>query len=414
MTFIKRYEPLLLFFLFVPVLILRVNIESTNYCTPDSDYYLEVSRNILSGEGFVGPKVFDFDSTHSRLIPLYYDTPFGHPERYQKEFFAVWPLGYPLGIVATSWITGLESLWASKLFNILLLALDFYLLYLLFDKNSFFPMYYFGSYTMLEICSYTWSENLFLPFFLLFILSFKHIHQSNTFSFLPIVLLSIALIGMSLARYASVIFYVAGAAIMVRYYFKKERIKSGSVLLGLTLASLGLGIYLLNNYWQSGYMTGMPRANTQDFSSQELIRRFFLGIFNQIHIIKQCRISSMLDIVFYSTTVVLQLSLMIYLALLFKTDSQKTRFSAGNKLMILLGILYLVFLAYMTFTSTIDPFDYRTLLPFSFPVFIAFLNEIEKKLKMNNHSKAILMVKLFFLLSLLLNLPKQYLINLII
>ena len=71
MVFKKKYELLFLFFLIVPVLILRMNIESTRYCTPDSVYYLEVSKNILSGYGAVGPKVFDFNPETKQLIPLY-------------------------------------------------------------------------------------------------------------------------------------------------------------------------------------------------------------------------------------------------------------------------------------------------------------------------------------------------------
>ena len=59
---ISKKNQLLLFFLLTTItLIFRVNIESTNYCTPDSNYYLEVTRNMQSGLGPVGPKVFEFN-----------------------------------------------------------------------------------------------------------------------------------------------------------------------------------------------------------------------------------------------------------------------------------------------------------------------------------------------------------------
>lgn len=412
MLLLKKYEPLLLFLLIIPVLILRVNIESTHYCTPDSDYYLEVSRNILSGQGFTGPKVFDFDEKKHQLIPLYHQTPFGHPELYQKEFFAVWPLGYPVGIVTVSKLTSLEPLWASKVLNILLLGLDFYLIWLFFSGSTNLPLYYFGSYTMLEICSYTWSENLFLTFFLLFIVALKKIHDSDSCSWKRTVLLSMALAGMVLTRYASVIFYVAAFAIMLWYSHKKEWIKMKSIFTGLVLGGLGIAAYLFNNYLQSGYFTGMPRVDTQDFTSVELVKRFFLGIFNQLHIIKQFRFSGKADFALYLLLTWLQLAMMLLLAWQLKTSVQKP-FSKKNKVLICLGICYLVFLIYMTFTSTIDPFDYRTLTPFSFPVFIALLAEAEERLKSNQSVKTILALKVFFIFSLLMNLPKKFLIELL-
>ena len=412
MLLLKKYEPLLLFLLIIPVLILRVNVESTNYRTPDSDYYLEVSRNILSGEGAIGPRVFDFDEEKHQLIPLYYNTPFGHPELYKKEFFAVWPLGYPIGIVAVSKLTTLEPLWASKALNILLLGIDFYLIWLFFSGSTNLPLYYFGSYTMLEICSYTWSENLFLTFFLLFMVVLKNIRHSDASSWKPILLMAIALAGMTLARYASVIFYVAAFAIMIWYYRKKEFLKTKSIFAGLALGSFLLGIYLLNNYLQCGYLTGMPRVNTQDFTAAELIQKFFLGIFNQLHIIKQFRFSGKADFLFYIFTTALQLGLMILTALQLKTSFQKP-FENKNRLLLYMGILYLVFLIYMTFTSTIDPFDYRTLTPFSFPVFIALLAETEERLRSNQSLKTILVLKGFFIFSLLMNLPKKFLVGLL-
>ncbi len=413
MKFIKKYEPFLLFLLFVPVLLMRMNVESTRYCSPDSDYYLEVSRNILAGEGFTGPKVFDYNAETHQLIPLYAETPFGHPDQYEKHFFAVWPLGYPISIVAVSALTSLEPLWASKLLNILLLAADFYLLYLIFAGSSYFPLYYFGSFTMLEICSYTWSENLFLPFFFLFILTIKRIHQSEKLVWKYILLFALSLIGMCLARYASVIFFFAGLTLMLWYYFKKETTKTKSLFWGLALGSLGVGAYLFNNYLQCGYLTGMPRVNTQDFTAYELIQRFFLGIFNQLHIIKQYRFSGTADMLLYLFTTGLQLALMIYIAFLIFFRSPDKPVKESNKLLVYTGFLYLIFLTYMTFTSTIDPFDYRTLIPFSFPVFIAVFNETEERLKAGKHQKAIVLTKLFFIMSLLLNLPKKHILDLL-
>ena len=409
----RKYELYFLFLLLLPILVLRMNIESTRYCTPDSVYYLEVSKNILSGYGAVGPKAFDYNKDKTKIFPLYDQTPFGHPDLYKKEYFAIWPLGYPSCIVVVSYITKLSPLWASKLVNLLLLALCFFLLYQLFDGTSYLPMYYFGSFTMLEICSYTWSENLFIPFFLLFILALKKIHNSDKVTSINIILLSISLLMMCLARYASVIFYFVAFIFMVYYFKKKSFERVRTFFYGLVLSTTLLGLYLFNNYLRSGYMTGMPRVSTQDFTPLELIEKFFMGMFHQLHLIKQFRFSGTADMLLYLVLAALQLCLIFYIGyLLWKSKIVK---SIANKSAALLsiGMLYLVFLVYMTFTSTIDPFDYRTLLPFSFPVMIVLLFEIEERLNLANQKKAILIVKLFFVFSMFMNLPKKYLLELL-
>lgn len=413
MVFKKKYELVFLFLLIFPILLLRVTIESTNYCTPDSVYYLEVSKNILSGLGCVGPKTFDYNSDKSKLIPLYDKTPFGQPNLYEKEYFAVWPLGYPLCIVAVSYVTTLPPLWASKLLNILLLGLDFYLLFLLFSGSSYLPLYYFCSFTMLEICSYTWSENLFIPFFLMLILSIKKIHTSTTILVKYILLLALALFGMCMARYASIIFYVSTFVVLLHYLRRQAFEKAKMIFFGLVISTISLSLYLFNNYIQSGYVTGMPRTNTQDYTSIELTGKFFMGIFHQLHLIKQFRISGTADLIFYLFSTTLQLSLMAYLFYILINNSIEKNFSEKSKLMLSLGFIYLIFLIYMTYTSVIDPFDYRTLLPFSFPVSIALLAELEARLTINNRNRAILVVKAFFVFSLVVNLPKKYLLGLL-
>ncbi len=413
MIYKKKYELFFLFLFLLPVLILRVNVESTRYCTPDSVYYLEVSQNILSGYGAVGPKAFDYNADKTKIFPLYDQTPFGRPDLYQKEYFAIWPLGYPSCIVAVSYITNLSPLWASKVVNILLLALCFYLLYLLFEGSSYLPMYYFGSFTMLEICSYTWSENLFIPFFLLFILALKKNHTAETVTLNNVIMLSSALLIMCLARYASVIFYVIAFVFMLYYYKKSELIKVKTIFYSLIVSTLLLGIYLFNNYINAGYMTGMPRVNTQDFTSLELIEKFFMGMFHQLHLVKQFRFSGTADMIFYLMLTFIQLSLMMYIAYLLHKSTVVKSMAQKSIAMLGIGSVYLVFLIYMTFTSTIDPFDYRTLLPFSFPVMVVILYEIEERLNSNNKKNAIVIIKLFFIFSMFMNLPKKYLLELL-
>jgi hypothetical protein len=137
-------------------------------------------------------------------------------------------------------------------------------------------------------------------------------------------------------------------------------------------------------------------------------------MFNQLHIIKQFRYDGSAELLVYLSEVLIQLVLTGYLLLLLRKNILTLPFNWMNKFLVYTGLLYLIFLVYMTFTSTIDPFDYRTLLPFSFPVFIALLSEIEVRLHQSRQTKGIIAVKIFFIFSLLMNVPKKFLLNLIL
>ncbi|MBY0424991.1 MAG: hypothetical protein K2Q22_05075 [Cytophagales bacterium] len=414
MKIIWKYELILLYLLIAIVIVIRVNVERTSYCTPDSYYYLEVSKNIISGLGPVGPKVFDFDEKNRRLIPLYGQTPFGFPEQYPKEFFAVWPLGYPLAIVFTSLATSLEPIWASKVLNLILLAIDFYLLFLLFGKTESLVFYYFCSFSMLEICSHTWSENLFLPCFLLLIYSFSKAKESQEVKLENVFLIALSLAGMCLVRYASVINFIFCACMLLTFIFYKKLESFKSVGWGVFGAGIIVSIYLFNNYLKTGFITGMPRLDTQEFTVHELMAKLFWGLFNSMHIIKEFRFGDQKEMFVYIGFTVIQLGILVLIIPKLNGRFMVPSYDFLTKCFIFSGLLYLIFLIYITFTSTVDPFDYRTLMPFSFPLFIALLHELEKRWKNSGSTYPILIVKSFFVFSLFMNLPKRFILGLII
>jgi hypothetical protein len=302
-------------------------------------------------------------------------------------------------------------MWASKLLNIILLALDFYLIGLIFGRNKNLGIFYFGSFTMLEICSYTWSENLFLPFFLLLVYALGKIQNNSTSSFRTIILIAISLIGMCLSRYASVVFFCVPFTVFVYNYFRNNLGKAKAIFIGLAISSFVLIVYLYSNFLQTGYLTGMPRINTQEYSHLDLLKKLFIGLFNQLHIIKQFRFSGFLDFLLYTGATAIQLILIFYVWSKIRNQRFHYHFTFINNILLYAGLLYLFFLIGMTITITIDPFDYRTLTPFSFPLILVLLNEVEKKLVEINNKNVLSIVKLFFVFSLLLNLPKKQILE---
>ena len=390
------------FFSFLSIAILfRTFVESTHYCSPDSKHYLEVSNNFLHGLGFVGPKIVD-SRTNQKPIQ------FGYPNTYEKQYFAIWPLAYPIGIITTASLTHLHVMWASKVFNLLLLGIDFWLLYVLFGRYAQLSIFYFGSYTMLEVCTYTWSENLFIPLFLGFIIALKSIQKHKDFHLSSMVLFFITLLGMCLTRYSAVIYHLLSVVVIGYFIYKQAFKKAIGLFIGLALSSAVFIAYLYFNYLKTGFITGLPREATQVYDFWTLFGKFWLGLFNQLHLIKQCRFNDTADFILYLILLIVQLALIASIVRQFYQHQYQFKLNTTCKLLLFNAIIYLVFLAYMTIQSTIDPFDYRTLLPFSFPVMLSLLYTTEKKLLTQHAHKTIWLIKVFFICAVLLNLPKQY------
>ena len=408
MNFKSDKIQVLLFFVFISFVILfRSNVDKLHYCTPDSRHYLDVSRSILEGKGANAPIISEADSIKNNLA----DPNWNYPKDYPNSYFATWPLAYPIAISTIAYISNTSALWGSKICNIILLALSFYLIFILFGNSYTLPIFYFGSYSMLEICTYTWSENLFIPLFLLFIIALKRINELHKSSLGTITILTFSLICLSLTRYASIIYYVSATIIMIYFASKSQFQKSKIILISLIISSLLLLGYLYLNYTQTGYLTGIPRSGTQIINALTLIKKLGLGLLNQLSIVKPLSFNSNIDLILTIGSLLIQGALMVYIFKCIRKSLFNLQSENSIIFLVFNGIIYLIFIILLTFQSTIDPFDYRTLMPFSFPLIIGFLNLLEKNLNEQHQTKTVLVLKAFFIFSVMMNLPKQYLLS---
>ena len=383
----NKIQAYLLFILISAVILFRSSVEKNNYCTPDSYYYLEVSANILKGLGPVIPITSHYDSATHSSKNLFDKTQFGHPELYQKQYFAIWPLAYPAGILSISYLTGLSPLLASKVFNIILLGIDFYLLTLILGSYSSLAMYYYGSFTMLEICSHTWSENLFITLLLTFILFISKILKQVNYSFSKGIILGIICLSLCLTRYVGVVYIGVLGIIAVYLLFKKRYATLKTVLISTVLATFCFAAYLTINYLQTGFITGIDRISTFNFG---IITELFIGLFNQIHIIKQCRFGSNNELFLYLILSITQVMIMIFIYLKTKKSSFATIDIQVQKTIFITSFTYFVFNVLVAFQADLyAPFDYRMLSPFSLPLIVLLLSQIEKSLTESNQYKAI-------------------------
>ena len=385
-----------LFALIVACIVLRVSVEKTGYRSPDSADYLEVAQNIVDGKGF-------YYSTGNTSTPNLSE---------KLSYFAIWPLGYPLLISAFALIFPTSVFWASKLVNIFFLGLCFLLFRKMNNEKAYLLSLIMCSFTFLEVFSYTWSEAPFVFGILWFVyLVHRFLQDENNNKY--ILLLFLCSLFLFLIRYIGGISFVILGGISA-WFFLRKNLKPALRLFFITiLLSSIAGLYLYNNYLQTGYLTGGERFYPDRESLGLFTWYLFVGLFNEFFIIRNYYWrGENPDSLFWFTSII-QIFLITFVYLKYLKEESVT-ISLKSNLIILyvaMGFIYLIVLTFLRFFSPFEPFDYRLLSPFSICIYTAFFLFLTDANRSANIVGAYKYIILFFVASLILNLPKTYLVE---
>ncbi|MBC7486813.1 MAG: hypothetical protein H7282_08680 [Cytophagaceae bacterium] len=370
-------------------IIVRIMAESTHYVSPDSTYYLSASNHLMKGDGLIAT-----DPTA--------------PDK--NVYFAVWPAGYPCCIALVGLLTGTSALAASKIVNIIFLGLIFGLLFLWFRDKSWFVALYFCSFGMLEVYSYSWSEAPFL-FFTLFLCYtvFKDLEKDlGPRLFFQ---LFICLVALFLFRYAGLIYYIGVGLLLLYFIYNKKWLKAGYYFSALFLASVGVCSYLLLNKAMSGHYTGIgDRVQLAQESWSQFIVLLIQGLWNQFTLARQYFFSGEMDNLY---GILLLVQILVVGVLIYFKKKWTTPFlkSIEVKGLLAFALFYLVCIVVLRRIQPFDAFDYRIMAPFSLPLFIALFGRMTAPDASDYFEKVKPWVVGFMLLSLVVNLPKQYLME---
>ncbi|WP_299817962.1 hypothetical protein [uncultured Pontibacter sp.] len=381
---------LLLFFAFAAAILFRVQIESTGYLSPDSVAYLGLAQNLLDGHGFY---VLNTE-TNSR------------------QYFSTWPVGYPVLIFILSKTSGLSVFWASKALNLLFLGSGFLLLRKLCRAYAFILASVFGAYTFIEVYSFTWSEAPFLiGVLLLAYLTNKSLQKPEAYFYAGYIFLLCLLL--FLVRYVGA-FSFGVPGLLCLYFLYKRHSKTG-ILYGVVtlLLTILAGLYLYNNYRLSGYTTGFDRLAAPTESISDFLQMLAQGLSNEFFIIRKYRSASQPDYLFYATAL-LQIAVLVYLYASIKPTGSFTGKLGKNSFALCcfaIAGLYFVAILILRQLSHFDDLDYRLLSPVIFLVLIGLVYTlVTLSDDMQGAKCAKYVVLCFFVLSLLLNLPKEFLL----
>ncbi|MHA6246315.1 hypothetical protein ACXYMU_00135 [Pontibacter sp. CAU 1760] len=393
---------LLLFFLaYCSAVVLRVSIESTGYTSPDSEYYLEAARSLQEGQGFI---IRDLYGLHTGQVNA--PTP-----------FTAWPIGYPVLVAAASWVSGLSLFWASKLLNLLVAGAGFLLLRRINRPYAFVLASLYGSFTVLEMHSYTWSEATFMLGCLGFVFLLHRIVMDRQAAGRYTILLSLTLAGMFLVRYIGLFAYGLTACIaLYTYRLRLHRLCIG-LLAATAAASMVAASHLLYNYVRIGHFTGISRIHHDMETPLQVVWMTIKGIAIELFVIRKYYLQGMPDVL---TIAAAGLQLAVIGSIWWLLHKQRSAVLAAFKqnslshMAILTAVAYLVMLVVLRSISQFDPPNYRLLSPFTYLVLFALVNYIVSlpdEIGRVKEAKYILF--LFFVGSLLWNLPKIYLLSLL-
>lgn len=350
------------------------------YISSDSAGYLREAVTIANGNGF------------------YYDKMAGY-----DNWFANWPIIYPLLIAGVMLVTGMDAYLASKILSMLLVALLLVVLRIFYRKEAWIYALCLVNTGFLTLTYYTWSEVPFMLFLVLFVLFFADVIQKKEPSVKQYICLGLAGLFCFLTRYFGIyVWIVTGIYILYYvylYYQKKERYFWNKAV-GLTVTAFLSGLlslgYLLINKIMNGRASGVSRTlwwDDYETLTNDLIHSLLVEICNVFGI----QIPDFVNAYPYHLQVILLVVIGILLAFFIK---KTIRWESREGAMITFGFgYYLIFIA-IRYVSSMDSFYFRFFEPASFLIclglFGALLPYVRKKAGMSAFA---VMVTAFVLLS---------------
>jgi hypothetical protein len=388
---------LLLYIAVCAAIILRVSVESTGYTSPDSEYYMEAARSLRDGERFY---IHDLYGLHTG-------------DSTAKAHFTAWPVGYPMLIYLASWLSHLDFFRASKLLNLLCIGLGFLMMRHINRQYSYVLASVYCAFTIIEMYSYTWSEGIFMFSCLCFAYLMAAIYNGQYGKKTFALLLALAIF-MFLVRYIGT-FTVGFLALTIAYYwFRKEYGTSKRLLIVLLILCVFITAYLIRNYLLIGHLTGIARIHADMESMGEIAQMTIRSLTGEFFLIRRYYFNGIPDLLTW-ITIALQLTVLFYIGKALRNHQglmQELRKNTLSHSCLLAALLYLVLLVFLRSMSQFDPINYRLLSPLTYLVLFAAVNYV---VALPAQSKALLRAKLlifcFFGISLLLNLPKEYLLT---
>ena len=202
---------------------------------------------------------------------------------------------------------------------------------------------------------FVWSETLFIPFILVYILLFDKYRQERSNKYLVLLLLVTSLL--PLIKYIGIIFILP-----ILYFFIQWKIKLWKIVLFIVSITIPLIIVLLLNYFYTGTITGMRLQSQTSFfdNSKQLFKTIY-----------DCYLLG--NFPFFIKEIFIILFVSIFTVGLIK---QFRIMNSTFRLLILICVAYLILLILLSTFFWIDQISVRFLSPIFILITILFVKSI--------------------------------------
>lgn len=283
---------------------------------------------------------------------------------------SLFPVFYPFLLKVINLFTNNYFI-SSKILNIICIFFS-----LFFSKKYFNEWKTFWIFTLtwgfIPILTYSWSEIIIIPLLLLFFLNLKKFLTTNFITSKKFIIKNVSILFfLSITKYSLISLILGSILFSVIIFFFTNNKKVISILFSSLVGLFLSALYLLLNYYLTGYLSGDRDAlgkisinlRLSIYNTLQTFNPFFGNFFNRTPYIIVI-ILFLLFSYFYLKRI----------KLLFKQNKLE------NLFLIFLSLFYLFFLWTTYFITKIDTINIRLLFPFYFLFFIGiYMNSIEIK-----------------------------------
>lgn len=317
------------------------------FITSDSAGYLREAVNLVNGNGF------------------HYDGLAGY-----ENWFANWPIIYPLLIAGVMLVTGTNAYLASKLTAMLMVGCILAAIRIFYKKDAWFYALCVWNLGFVTLTHYTWSEVPFILFFVLFMMCFSKVVTSERICVKQYVWLGIAGLMCFLTRYFGIYIWIVTGIYILYYAYAYLKNRNDKQLLqkavALTVTAFVSGvlslIYLLINKIMNGRASGVSRTlwwDDYEILTNDLIQSLLTEVCNVFSI----QIPDFVEAYPFNIKLLLVFVIMAMLGIFI---GKNCKWQSTEGVMITFGLSYYIIFIAIRYVSSMDTFYFRFFEPASF------------------------------------------------
>ncbi|MDR2123278.1 MAG: hypothetical protein LBP34_09160 [Flavobacteriaceae bacterium] len=289
----------------------------------------------------------------------------------------LFPIGYPLLLNLPNYFVD-DYFYSSKILNV------FGIIFI--GIFSYYKKFYFRETVILltfrvflNIYPYSYSESVFLTLLYFLVYYFHEYFTGKIYGLRFIVPASLLAIYLVMIRYSGVYIYIATGIYFLFFVLRNKNIPSvfkKDYFCFLGLSALGIGGYLLFNYYHFGGFFGENIRSKPDIDNfWHFTYENLLGVINIVNPIFSFKILQIKNIyALWMEIIIIALDLLFLVYFIFYYIRYfKNKITPFHQLLLTVGISYMLFMFISEYTQSIELLNTRMLCESSFVLFFSFL-----------------------------------------